>query len=146
MGIRIDLISNPALRRRILDQDEAQNNRRLVRKILPEVETKRIRQGEKPLNKLERDWKEYLEALHPTREFMAQALRFRLANGVWYKPDVVCFNFDGGIACWECKGPMQMKNVARGIVMLKCAATTWPTVRFILVWRDGGWQSQVVRP
>jgi hypothetical protein len=107
---------------------------------------KRIRQGEKPPNKLEADWRRHIEAVHPGVKFRAQAIRFRLANGAWYKPDLMAW-LNCRVVCWETKGPKQAKNVARGILTIKVAATLWPEVLFILVWRqDGAWKQQEVLP
>jgi hypothetical protein len=109
-------------------------------------EKKRIRQGEKPPTKLEADWRLHQEAFFPGVKFRAQAIRFRLANGAWYRPDLMAW-MDGRMNCWETKGPKQMKNVARGILTVKFAATAWPEVRFTLVWREAGqWHEQVVLP
>ena len=107
---------------------------------------KRIRQGEKPPNKLEADWRRHQEALHPDIKFRAQAIRFRLANGAWYKPDLMAW-MEGGLVCWETKGPKQAKNVARGILTIKVAATLWPELDFYLVWREKSvWKQQLVLP
>lgn len=107
---------------------------------------KRIRQGEKPPNKLEADWRAYMEAQQPDVKFRPQAIRFRLANGAWYKPDLMAW-LNCRVVCWETKGPKQAKNVARGILTIKFAATAWPEVLFILVWREGGvWCQQEVLP
>jgi len=115
--------------------------------ILPAVPSpKRIRQGEKPPTKLEADWRAHMEAKYPHIKFRAQAIRFRLANGAWYKPDLMAW-LDSRIVCWETKGPKQAKNVARGILTIKVAATTWPEVLFILAWRESGaWYQQEVLP
>ena len=107
---------------------------------------KRIRQGEKPPNKLEADWRRHIEAVHPGVKFRAQAIRFRLANGAWYKPDLMAW-LNCRVVCWETKGPKQAKNVARGILTVKFAAAAWPEVLFILVWRENGvWKWQEVLP
>lgn len=105
---------------------------------------KRMRQGDKPPTKLEADWRRHMEATQPGVKFRAQAIRFRLANGAWYKPDLMAW-MNMRVVCWETKGPKQMKNVARGILTVKFAATAWPEVLFILVWRDAaGWHQQEV--
>jgi hypothetical protein len=107
---------------------------------------KRMRQGEKPPNKLESDWRSYMEEEQPGVKFRAQSIRFRLANGAWYKPDLMAW-LNMRVVCWETKGPKQGKNVDRGILTIKFAATAWPEVLFILVWRDsGGWHQQEVLP
>ena len=102
----------------------------------------RLRQSQKPPTKLEADWRAHQEALFPSTKFRAQAIRFRLANGAWYKPDLMAW-MDGKMFCWETKGPKQMKNVARGILTIKFAASAWPEVLFVLVWRENGkWNQQ----
>jgi hypothetical protein len=107
---------------------------------------KRVRQGEKPPNKLESDWRRHMEAEQPGVKFRAQAMRFRLANGAWYKPDLMAW-LNCRVICWETKGPKQAKNVARGILTIKFAAAAWPEVCFILVWRENGvWQQQEILP
>ena len=112
----------------------------------PKASPKRIRQGEKPPNKLEADWRANVERLHPEVKFRAQAIRFRLAHGAWYKPDLMAW-LNCRVVCWETKGPKQAKNVARGILTIKFAAAAWPEVLFILVWREGGvWCQQEVLP
>jgi hypothetical protein len=113
---------------------------------LEQVVQKRMRQGDKPPTKLEADWRRHMEATQPEVKFRAQAIRFRLANGAWYKPDLMAW-LNSRVVCWETKGPKQAKNVARGILTVKFAATAWPEVLFILVWRDAaGWHQQEVLP
>lgn len=110
------------------------------------ADKKRIRQGEKPPNKLEAAWRRHVEAMQPGVKFRAQAIRFRLANGAWYRPDLMAW-LNSRVVCWETKGPKQVKNVARGILTIKFAAAAWPEVLFILVWRDAeGWHQQEVEP
>lgn len=119
----------------------------------PEViAAKRIRQESKPLvNKLEGDWLSVLSAQHPDKSIRPQAKRYKLANGAWYKPDFTCSNFMVGNGemetAWECKGPSCMKNVARGLLTVKFAASQWPEVAFFLVWKERGqWKQQRVLP
>jgi hypothetical protein len=98
----------------------------------------RIRQDSKPLmNKLENSWFTRLVAIGKVKNLSAQSLRFKLANGAWYKTDMAGW-IDGRLTCWECKGPACMKNVARGILTVKCAAALWPEIDFILIWRVRG--------
>ena len=114
----------------------------------------RIRQSAKPiLNHLEQDWYDRIKDQYPNYPpIRKQSKRFRIGNGAWYKPDLTCsiYPVAGGPAretAWECKGPKQMKNIARGILTLKTAATQWPEVRFVLVWRElGEWKEQEVLP
>jgi hypothetical protein len=114
----------------------------------------RIRQSSRPLmNKLEAEWFAILSAQFPNYPRpRAQAKRYKLANGAWYRPDVTSSSWpdDGGWAketAWECKGPKQMKNVARGMLTIRFAAAQWPEVAFWLVWKENGqWKMQRVLP
>ena len=107
----------------------------------------RIRQDDKPLmNKLESSWFDYLTTTGTVKDLKAQALRFKLANGAWYKADMVGW-VAGRMTAWECKGPSCMKNVDRGILTVKIAAHEWPEVDFYLIWRTKGqWNQQKVLP
>ena len=112
----------------------------------------RIRQDSKPLmNGLESEWFAILSEQFPNYPRpRAQAKRYKLANGAWYRPDVTASSWpdEGGPSCetaWECKGPSCMKNVARGMLTIKFAAAQWPEVAFWLVWRERGeWKQQKV--
>ena len=116
--------------------------------------SKRIRQDAKPLmNKLESAWFDALNVQFPNYPRpRAQAKRYKIANGAWYKPDITATSWpqEVGPDCetaWECKGPDCMKNVARGKLAIKCAAAQWPEVAFFLVWKKSGqWQQQRVLP
>ncbi len=103
---------------------------------------KRIRQSEKPeLNRLESEWFARLPALHGVRP---QSIKFRLARNAFYKPDFFSFALR---TAWEVKG-LKGKNIDRGKLALKVAASAWPEIKFILVWKDeqGQWQEQHVLP
>ena len=132
-------------------QVDAQNRkvsggRTLVGTVI-EQSAKRIRQEEKPLlNKLEADWLMHIHDSYAGESVHSQAIRFKIGNGAWYKPDF-CVFFSGKLTCWEIKGPKQGKNVDRGLLALKIAAHLWPEVVFLLVWReDGAWKQQRVLP
>lgn len=118
---------------------------------------KRVRQDTKPvLNKLESRWLERLKADFPNESFRYQDRRYKLANGVWYKPDITCARHEWPCeearslrfreTCWECKGPKEMKNMARAMLVIKMAAHQWPEIRWVLVWEDGGWNEQEILP
>jgi hypothetical protein len=109
--------------------------------------TKRIRQSSKPLlNELETKWQSEMHHRWPQARIHAQSLRFRLANGAWYKPDFFAIIY-GFPQAYECKGPRQGKNVDRGLLALKCAASQYPEIAFSLVWKEGGvWYQQAVLP
>lgn len=111
---------------------------------------KRIRQSSKPLlNKLETEWFAVLNAQFPNfPRPRAQAKRYRLGNGIWYKPDFSASSWPGdGPAketCWEVKGPHAFRG---GLENLKVAAGLYPEIRWILVWKEKGrWQQQNVLP
>lgn len=106
---------------------------------------KRIRQSSKPLmNRLESRFIERLRTFYPSIKFHAQAIRFKLGNGISYKPDVVCFYFDGKVVCWEIKGPHAFRG---GFENLKVAARTYPEIKWVLVWEENNrWLEQVVLP
>ncbi len=106
---------------------------------------KRIRQSTKPeMNKLESEFMAYLKAFYPSWTFHPQALRFKLGNGIWYKPDVVCCNFDGKVACWEVKGPFAHRG---GFENLKVAAHKYPEIKWTLVWKENHrWVDQPILP
>jgi hypothetical protein len=106
--------------------------------------SKRLRQSSKPLlNKLEREWFNFLIAGWPNYPVpRAQAIRLKIGNGAWYKGDISALSWPQPEGppmptIWECKGPKEMKNVARGILAIKTAAAQWPEIAFWLVWKDG---------
>ncbi len=109
---------------------------------------RRLRQDHKPLmNKLEAGWYGYLKAT-VTGTIRPQAIRLRLANGSWYKPDhsavVEREGEPGRLTFWECKGPHVFKSAFE---TLKRAAAEYPEFRFILVWRaETGWKTQEILP
>ena len=107
----------------------------------------RIRQDSKPLlNGLEQEWFNLLKAGRTVENLSAQALRFKLANGAFYKADIVGW-VHGRLTAWECKGGKKMKGIAKSNLTMKVAAQQWPMVSFILVWKDnGGWCQQLILP
>jgi len=120
----------------------------LVNAITLLEKSKRIRQDQKPLmNKLESDWLNHLRTILPAGTLIhSQSWRVKIANGAWFKVDHCAF-VAGRWMAWECKGPKQGKNVARGMLALKCAASSFPDVDWILVWREAGqWRTQKVIP
>lgn len=110
------------------------------RSVITVKPTKRIRQSAKPLlNKLEQEWLDFygkwFDVVH------AQDIRFKLANGIWYKPDFVCFKVS---TCWEVKGPHAFRG---GFENLKVAANKYPEFKWVLVWKEhGAWKEQHVLP
>lgn len=113
----------------------------------PPRKEKRIRQSSQPrLNGLETAWKLKLLDRDPTLKIYEQALRFRTSCSSWYKPDLAAW-VDGRLTCWETKGN-RGKNIARGKLALKVAASLYPEIDWWLVWRnpDGSWSEQKVLP
>lgn len=106
---------------------------------------KRIRQSAKPLmNKLESQWYSNLLSYHPGNATLrSQAMRFKLGNGIWYKPDFTV-TVDGKLIAYEVKGPKAWRG---GFENLKVVAHAWPEHTFILVWKENGdWKQQHVLP
>jgi hypothetical protein len=116
------------------------------------VEAKRrVRQDSKPLmNKLESDYFCRLKILGydgwPVMNLRAQSVRYRLANGVWYKPDMTCNVIINGTVipyAFECKGPRGMKSQDRGFLVLKMAASQFAEMGWVLAWCENGeWKEQ----
>lgn len=106
--------------------------------------SRRIRQDSKPLmNKLEADFKSHYEKM-TGYELTPQALRFRLGNGIWYKPDFVIFCRDGMTRAFEVKGPHAFRG---GFENLKVAAGLYKDVNWVLAWKEGNeWKTQYVLP
>lgn len=106
---------------------------------------KRIRQSSKPLmNKLESEYHQILLKDWPNSQIEAQAIRLKLGNGIWYKPDFCVMNMTVEPRFYEVKGPHAFRG---GKENLKVAASKYPKFRFILVWKqDGAWQGQEIIP
>lgn len=107
---------------------------------------KRIRQSSKPLmNKLELEWFEICVGAYPEgTKFVPQGVRFKLGNGIWYKPDLVVFG--DKVRAYEVKGPFAHRG---GFENLKVAAYQYPWIRWSLVWKDKQlhqWQEQEILP
>jgi hypothetical protein len=100
------------------------------------------------MNKLEMEFFNILKAQHPNAYIRPQARRYKLGNGIWYKPDFTAHIHpgDGSMqeTAWEVKGPHSFRG---GFENLKVAAALWPEVEWILVWKvKGQWQQQAVLP
>jgi hypothetical protein len=110
------------------------------------------------MNGLENEWFARIKDQYPNYPpVRAQAKRYKIGTGAWYKPDLTCSlwpdNYgdptDGQAkeTAWEVKGGKKMKGVPKGILALKVAAHQWPEVRFVLVCKqDGKFHTQVVVP
>lgn len=108
--------------------------------------SKRIRQSDKPLmNKLETEWFNILLSSHWMNCLRAQAKRYKLGNGIWFKPDITGNDTrDGRETAYEVKGQHAFRG---GFENLKVAAGLWPEVKWILVWKqDSEWKQQTVLP
>ena len=103
----------------------------------------RIRQSSKPLmNKLETECLSHLKSTDSYPDcWISQAIRFRLGNGIWYKPDLM--NHAMSVVV-EVKGPHAFRG---GLENLKVAAGLYPWLEFWLMWKaNGEWQQQLVKP
>lgn len=103
---------------------------------------RRIRQSHKPrLNKLEEEFGAILRVEHPDVRIYDQAFRVELANGQWYKVD---FWVPKRSLAFEVKGK---KSFRGGFENLKSAASTYPDITWVLVWKDEGrWYRQTMVP
>jgi hypothetical protein len=117
--------------------------------MLDAMPGKRIRQSSAPkMNKLESEYFAILSAQFPNYPRPhAQAVRFQLANGVTFTPDIFCFHWpdiEGPATptAFEVKGRHAWDDA---IVKLKVAASAYPEVRWVLVWKPGAtWSEQKV--
>ena len=105
---------------------------------------KRIRQSTKPLmNKLESEFKAYYETL-TGHSLIVQSIRFKLGNGIWYKPDFILMCSTLGIKAFEVKGEHAFRG---GFENLKVAAHQYPRISWILAWKvNNTWNQQPVLP
>lgn len=120
-------------------EDDAEHDH--IAALTAKPKAKRIRQSTAPeMNKLESEWFHHIHHLGAR----PQAIKLKLARSVFYKPD---FFSARTLTAWEVKG-LKGKNIDRGKLALKVAATAWPEIKFILVWKDanGMWQKQHVLP
>lgn len=123
----------------------------------PEKAGKRVRQSAEPiLNELEKEFERHMsgEWLGNRCHIKAQALRFRLGNGVYYKPDFIEFRPSDfapfpppwRVTAYEVKGPHAFRG---GMENLKIAASSFPEVTFKLCWKaadTGEWIVQNLVP
>lgn len=99
------------------------------------------------MNKTEAAFAQYMRngLANMEHHVMEQAIRLRLANGAWYKPDVVTVT-QHGIHAYEVKGFRRQA----GILALKVAAGMYPWIRFYLVQAQDrslrGWNMTEVLP
>lgn len=107
----------------------------------PAVAGTRVRQSRDKLNKLESAYQDYATVEHRGHQVLAQTIRLRLGNGVWYKPDFFIPHLSLFI---EVKGPKAFRG---GFENLKVAAGLHTWAKFRLVWREKGqWFAQEILP
>ena len=110
----------------------------------------RLRQDTKPLlNKLETEFQAQLKTMFPRAIIIPQSMRFKLANGLWYKPDFIAVTDSlrvdlVTVSAFEVKGPFAHRG---GFENLKMAAHQFPWVRWALIWKEEGlWREQEILP
>lgn len=123
------------------DETKAHRNSRnreaIVKAVFAPLPRPTLRQERGPrLNELETRTLRQLQNDHQLTTFHAQAIRFRLANGAWYKPDLWALR-GGRLLCWECKC-FKAKGAPKGILAVKVAASQYPEVDFWLVTQERG--------
>lgn len=139
--MKLSTIKDPNLIRRIERAIAAADGLREDVAVACPKPKKRIRQDTKPLmNKLEQEY--YDDYFAGAAEVCVQSVRFKLANGLWYKPDF--FSPGTPSVGIEVKGPHAFRG---GFENLKMAAHQYPWIKWILVWKEeGAWQEQTVLP
>jgi hypothetical protein len=134
-------------------QSTKARNPELFRDLKPEdlkSPERRIAQRAKPLmNKLEAEAFKILTIEATGQLPRAQAITFRLANGVRYTPDIFSFDWPAvgeaaGPTAWEVKGRKAWDD---SIVKLKVFAASYPMIRVYLIWKEKEkWHQQRVLP
>lgn len=98
------------------------------------------------LNKTEAAFLAYLQASDQYADILPQSVTLLIANGCRYTPDFLAVDQSLGssaLTAYEVKG--FMRDDAG--VKLKVAASKYPWIKFILVWRKAGaWQMQEILP
>lgn len=142
--MKLEDIKDPRLRKRIEDALVSVGDLKRDLSVACPKNAMRIRQDQKPLmNKLEEEF--YLTHGLPSMKsaVTVQGIRFRLGNGIWYKPDFVIWNPVRPRAI-EVKGPHAFRG---GFENLKVAASLYQWIDWRLVWKeDGEWCEQSVKP
>lgn len=114
-----------------------------------------LRQSGAGMNKTEALFLAHLQATFPGAWIEREPVALKLGNGVRYNPDflvhtdLVC-HADGRrdqaqLTAYEVKGHMRDDAA----VKIKVAASRFPFIRFVLVWRSsraGGWAMQTIVP
>lgn len=95
-----------------------------------EKQGRRIRQRTAPLmNQTEKRFYMWFGGPTASPPIHIQALTFRLANGVTYRPDFAGFYDNGTLACFEVKGPWMTDDA---VAKLKMAASVYPQIEWSL--------------
>lgn len=156
--MKLEEIKDPRTRGRIeqalqaakaLERDLRQDGAKTPSMPTPAVKVprKRIRQSSRPLlTELEKEY--MVRFLDNEPSLCAQQIRFKLANGLWYKPDFFVWPTPVIRSCQplaiEVKGPHAFRG---GFENLKMAAHQYPWIKWILVWKENDeWREQVVLP
>jgi len=116
-----------------------------IHSTLTEKPKKRLRQSQKPLmNKLEQEWFDRLLAGGAVK-LRAQAVTFRLANGLRFTPDLTYWDPTKDKPCAdEVKGRHAWDD---SIAKLKMAASLYPEWRWRLVYKvEGQWRTETILP
>lgn len=110
-----------------------------------------LRQSGAGMNKTEALFLAHLKATFPGAWIEREPVALKLGNGVRYNPDFLVHlpeNYGAHtqqLTAYEVKGHMRDDAA----VKIKVAASRFPFIRFVLVWRSsraGGWQMQTIVP
>lgn len=108
------------------------------RKPAAEKTSNRIRQKKKRTgSQLQSRFGAWLQNIRPGERIREEAITLQIANGVTYRPDFTIASKDPRfiLDAYEVKGPHFWPQAK---VKLKCAAASWPEIRFYLVREDRG--------
>lgn len=110
-----------------------------------------LRQSGAGMNKTEALFLAHLQATFPGAWIEREPVALKLGNGVRYNPDFLVHlpeNYGAHtqqLTAYEVKGHMRDDAA----VKIKVAASRFPFIRFVLVWRssrEGGWAMQTIVP
>lgn len=110
-----------------------------------------LRQSSAGMNKTEALFLAHLQATFPGAWIEREPVALKLGNGVRYNPDFLVHlpeNYGAHtqqLTAYEVKGHMRDDAA----VKIKVAASKFPFIRFVLVWRSsraGGWAMQTIVP
>lgn len=113
-----------------------------------------LRQSGAGMNKTEALFLAHLQATFPGAWIEREPVALKLGNGVRYNPDFLVHepadntageSWPAQLTAYEVKGHMRDDAA----VKIKVAASRFPFIRFVLVWRSsraGGWAMQTIVP